>query len=57
MNKKKKIIRVMDIRYDNSYNPEKMKGKNRDYRFIIDGDGKEKIVVEEEIDTDEENEE
>ncbi len=53
--KKKMKVRFADIRYtDKAYNPEGI-NSNRTYRYIIDGDGKERIVVEEEteeIDTD-----
>jgi len=53
--KKKMKVRFADIRYtDQAYNPEGI-NSNRTYRYIIDGDGKEKIMVEEEteeIDTD-----
>lgn len=36
---------VMDIRYTDTYNPEKVKPKNVEYYYTIDGDGKEKICV------------
>ena len=43
-------IYVFDVRYSDSYNPELMKEKNRTFRYIVDADGKEKIVVVEEKD-------
>lgn len=50
-------IYVMDIKYTDSYNPEHKSNRKREFRYIIDGDGKEKLVVYEEKDevkTDEE---
>jgi len=38
---------VMDIRYTDTYNPEKIKLSNKEYRYIIDGEGKEKLCVKE----------
>ena len=53
--KKKMKVRFADIRYtEDIINPEGINDK-RTYRYIIDGDGKERIMVEEEteeIDTD-----
>lgn len=52
--KKKMIVRVMDIKYDNAYNPEGVSTNNkREFRFIVDGDGVEKLLVEEEINSEE----
>lgn len=36
---------IMDIHYTDTYNPEKIKPKNIEYTYTIDGDGKEKICV------------
>lgn len=36
---------VMDIRYTDTYNPERKKPDNIDYYYTIDGDGREKICV------------
>ena len=38
---------IMDIRYTDTYNPEHIKPKNIEYRYIIDGEGNEKICVKE----------
>lgn len=38
---------IMDIRYTDTYNPEQIKPLNREYRYIIDGEGKEKLCVKE----------
>lgn len=38
-----------DIHYTDTYNPEQVKQKKREYRYVIDGDGKERLCVIEEI--------
>lgn len=51
---KKTKVKFADIRYtDESYNPEGIDNK-RTYRYIIDGDGKEKLMIEEETEIDKE---
>ena len=57
MEKKKSntYVYLMDIRYTDAHIPEGSRKKIRDYRYIIDGDGKEKICVAEEIDEENEN--
>lgn len=54
--KKNERVYIMDIRYTNSYNPEAIPTKKRECRYIVDVDGKEKLLVYEEINENEENE-
>lgn len=39
-------LRIMDIKYTNSYNPESVELSKKTYRYIVDGDGKEMLVEE-----------
>lgn len=42
-------VYIMDIRYtDTAYNPESVKEKKRDIRYIVGADGKEYFCVKEE---------
>ena len=56
MEKSDERVYIMDIRYKDSYNPEAVPDKKRHYRYIVDADGKEKLIVYEEINEDKENE-
>lgn len=55
--KKKMKVQFKDIVYSDSHNPENVNTRKRHYMYIIDGDGKERLCIEEENYTNEENEE